>query len=525
MKINLYLYLYCSYFILSSCVSSKKYNQLQQVQQQQLEDIQKLEIQSNKSLELEQELERTKIQLTKTEDVLTTFYEKYTGQNAIKFNIDSLNPLNIQVNRKMDSLLHHIQILDRNNSINQQTIQSLNEELSTLKHTNRSIENDNKSDTNENELLKLKQELEHLTQLNQTQNNEILKLKESSKNSKVITESKDQNTKISQLEHEINIQKELQSNLINDISKKDQTIKLLNQNILDKSNQIFDLSLKASKLEDNGYVKKLEDSLDFKNNQLTILNKKIQEQNSDGGYKKDSLNQQKVNLQHKQQLADLKFQIHQLNTEITNKNAKIKTLESSLNQEENLNISKKKFQDTIANLRKELAKKETQLSSEYQIKNETKSNPNKPLGKIQNSNTPLSKTLGTKISGLVQEIPEAKMELKSDQNEIHVFIPQKYMFEDEAVVLKENGSNLIYQFINHLKNYPNYKIEIIAYGSKTLSKTKTNDIPFRRAITIGKLMSISGINPDQLLIRSKQEYDFDHSQNIAPGIEMVIKPN
>ena len=99
------------------------------------------------------------------------------------------------------------------------------------------------------------------------------------------------------------------------------------------------------------------------------------------------------------------------------------------------------------------------------------------------------------------------------------------MFEDEAVVLKENGSNLIYQFINHLKNYPNYKIEIIAYGSKILSKTKTNDIHFRRAITIGKLMSISGINPDQLLIRSKQEYDFDHSQNIAPGIEMVIKPN
>ena len=37
-------------------------------------------------------------------------------------------------------------------------------------------------------------------------------------------------------------------------------------------------------------------------------------------------------------------------------------------------------------------------------------------------------------------------------------------------------------------------------------------------------MSISGINPDQLLIRSKQEDDFDHSQNIPTGIEMVIKP-
>lgn len=525
MKINLFLYLYCSYFILSSCVSSKKYYQLQRVQQQQLEDIQKLETQSNKSLELEQELDRTKIQLTKTEDVLTTFYEKYTGQNDIKFNIDSLNPLNIQVNRKMDSLLHHIQILDRNNIISQQTIQSLNEELSTLKNTNRSIENDNKSDTSENELSKLKEELDHLTQLNQTQNKEILKLKGPSKNSKINTESTDQNTKISQLEHEINIQKELQSNLINDISKKDQTIKLLNQNILDKSNQIFDLSLKASKLEDNGYVKKLEDSLDLKNNQLLALNKKIQEQNNDGNYKKDSLNQQKINLQHKQQLADLKFQIHQLNTEITNKNAKIKTLESNLIKENNSNNAEKKLLDTIALLKQELAKKESQLSTKNQIKNELISNSNKPVGKIQNSNNPLYKTLGNKISVLIQEIPEAKMELISDQNEIHVFIPQKYMFEDEAVVLKENGSNLIYQFINNLKNYPNYKIEIIGYGSKTLSKTKTNDIHFRRAITIGKLMSISGINPDQLLIRSKQEYDFDHSQNIAPGIEMVIKPN
>ena len=166
--------------------------------------------------------------------------------------------------------------------INQQTIQALNEELSTLKNTNGSKENDNKSDTNKNELLTLKQELVHLTQLNQTQNNEILKLKASSKNSKAKTELTDPNTKISQLEQEINIQKELQSNLINDISKKDQTIKLLNQNILDKSNQIFDLSLRASKIEDNGYVKKLEDSLDHKNNQLLALNKKIQEQNNAG---------------------------------------------------------------------------------------------------------------------------------------------------------------------------------------------------------------------------------------------------
>ncbi|MBL0237079.1 MAG: hypothetical protein IPQ02_10815 [Saprospiraceae bacterium] len=524
MKINLYLYFYWSFFIISSCVSSKKYNQLQRVQQEQLENIQKLEIQSNRSLELEQELARTKIQLTKTEDVLTTFYEKYTGQNEIKFNIDSLNPLNIQVNRKMDSLLHHIQILDRNISINQQTIQALNEELSTLKNTNGSKENDNKSDTNKNEILTLKQELAHLTQLNQTQNNEILQLKASSKNSKANTELTDPNTKISQLEQEINIQKELQSNLINDISKKDQTIKLLNQNILDKSNQIFDLSLRASKIEDNGYLKKLEDSLDHKNNQLLVLNKKIQEQKNAGSYKKDSLNQQKVNLQHKQQLADLKFQIHQLNTEITNKNAKIKTLESNLNQDENLNIAKKKFQDTIALLRKEIAKKESQLSAEHHIKYEPKSNENKPVGKIQNSNSPLSKSLVNKISGLAQEIPEAKLEIKSDQNEIHVFIPQKFLFEDEAVVLKENGSNLIYKIINHLKNHPNYSIEIIGYAAKTISKAKTNDIHFRRAITIGKLMSISGINPDQLLIRSKQEDDFDHSQNIPTGIEMVIKP-
>jgi outer membrane protein OmpA-like peptidoglycan-associated protein len=150
----------------------------------------------------------------------------------------------------------------------------------------------------------------------------------------------------------------------------------------------------------------------------------------------------------------------------------------------------------------------------------TKANASSTGQKISSKSVPSA--IVNKITGLSNEFPRAGVFYKLENGKIHVLIPQSFLFEGETVALKEQGSTLVTSLANSLKPYRDLSVHITGFGSYDSNATKTMDGSFRRANTILRLLTASGIGAEKVTVGARPYSNFDNSKSLPAGVEIMI---
>jgi chromosome segregation ATPase len=353
------------------------------------------------------------------------------------------------------------------------------------------------------------QKIENLMQQLNANNNEITKLKaalstaEESKNNTLNSELNAKAEDIGKLENQVqSLQSEKESLLMNMEQLKTVGEKLaienrnLNDELSSKNNQIEMLSLKLSErpAQDPNVVKvkSLEDSISLlrvENTRMQHVNRSLESeikrnQNnlSLSSTAIDSLNKELLVLKNKpkEQYTDTMEQ-HALRLELSNSRMENKVIKQKM---DSLKV--------------------------VTSRNQTVSKPSLPealVKKIKSFTTEYSQT------GIVQF---------EEDNELNIILPQSYIFEGESFAMSQRGSDLIIKLCAILKSYPKQKLQLAGYGTYDATGFKSFENSFKRANTVYKLMSVSGINSNILKLESELNSSHINQKLPSSGVEITI---
>lgn len=413
-------------------------------------------------------------------------------------------------------------------------------------------ENESKLTSQNLEQLKLREE-KTKGELQVLQSTLAQKNEELDKALKLASSSKEINSSIasyqSRLEQsEINI-----NNLQTQISSKDKQIKELEEKNMgseDRSKKVQNLQKQLD--ENSTLILELRRTNDLKSKDIDQLNNLLAQSQNDikalQTSKKTNESSKQVN---EDQLNSLKVQISDLEGKLSSyqstaqlQNKKIDSLQfassglqSKLELESialsnaNSKLSISEFE--VSKLRSDVSKfnqsssQDNKHNSDIEIQrlNDkiaelTKANASSTGQKISSKSVPSA--IVNKITGLSNEFPRAGVFYKLENGKIHVLIPQSFLFEGETVALKEQGSTLVTSLANSLKPYRDLSVHITGFGSYDSNATKTMDGSFRRANTILRLLTASGIGAEKVTVGARPYSNFDDSKSLPAGVEIMI---
>ncbi len=322
------------------------------------------------------------------------------------------------------------------------------------------------------------------------------------------------------LENELAANKEENSK----IEKQIQLIESEKETLIKNLNQLKDENEKY-----NSNNRLLNDELVSKNNQIETLSLKLSEKSTQE--------------ENTTQLEPLKDSISSLQNETIRLKHVNKSLESELNRNQNILSIRNTMIDSLKKVILVYNNKIKENTSDEDAVNKLKSD----LSKTKNENIKLrarvdslkvSKTQSQsvskpKIAGLsailIQKIKSFTNEYNSvgvtsfiENSGMNIILPQSYVFEGETIAMSQAGSELITKLSSILKPYPNLKLNLTGFGANDANGLKSFENSFRRANTIYKLMSVSGINSNVLKLGSV--LDNKHSNQKLPpsGVELTI---
>jgi chromosome segregation ATPase len=504
--------------------------------------------QSNKVLELENQINNLSVLTTQKESIIneqktsiaTANHEKDKLAEDIKGQKAMIESLQFQLEESK------LATNDKKGSA------KLKDRIKDLESQLAAKENESKLTSQNLDQLKLREE-KAKGELQTLQATLAQKNEELDKALKLASSSKEINSSIASYQSRLEQSEINTNNLQAQISSKDKQIKELEEKNLgteDRSKkmqnlqkQIDENSTLISELRRTNELKskdidQLNNLLAQSQNDIKVLQTSKKTNESSKQVNDDQLNSLKVQMADMEgKLSSYQSTVHQQNKKIDSLQFVSSGLQSKLELESialsnaNSKLSISEFE--VSKLRLDVSKlnqsseQDNKQNSDAEIRrlNDkiaelTKANANSTGQKISSKSVPTA--IVNKITGLSNEFPRAGVFYKLENGKIHVLIPQSFLFEGETVALKEQGSTLVTSLANSLKPYRDLNVHITGFGSYDSNATKTMDGSFRRANTILRLLTASGIGAEKVTVGARPYSNFDNSKSLPAGVEIMI---
>lgn len=504
--------------------------------------------QSNKVLELENQINNLSVLTTQKESIIneqktsiaTANHEKDKLAEDIKGQKAMIESLQFQLEESK------LATNDKKGS------DKLKDKIKDLESQLAAKENESKLTSQNLDQLKLREE-KAKGELQTLQATLAQKNEELDKALKLASSSKEINSSIASYQSRLEQSEINTNNLQAQISSKDKQIKELEEKNLgteDRSKkmqnlqkQIDENSTLISELRRTNELKskdidQLNNLLAQSQNDIKVLQTSKKTNESSKQVNDDQLNSLKVQMADMEgKLSSYQSTVHQQNKKIDSLQFVSSGLQSKLELESialsnaNSKLSISEFE--VSKLRSDVSKlnqsseQDNKQNSDAEIRrlNDkiaelTKANANSTGQKISSKSVPTA--IVNKITGLSNEFPRAGVFYKLENGKIHVLIPQSFLFEGETVALKEQGSTLVTSLANSLKPYRDLNVHITGFGSYDSNATKTMDGSFRRANTILRLLTASGIGAEKVTVGARPYSNFDNSKSLPAGVEIMI---
>lgn len=177
---------------------------------------------------------------------------------------------------------------------------------------------------------------------------------------------------------------------------------------------------------------------------------------------------------------------------------------------------KKEQHADLANRMESLRRTHEQLQQKLKLSNSHVS-PNQNA----TSNT-LSDALLSKLEKIKSSAKGMEYFVEKDHSKSFFYINQKSLFQEESLVMKQEGTNTISDLAAACKLDKNVKIHISAFLKPGTTNKITTDQLIRHAGTVYKLMNALGIQADQMTLGAKQIPTKGDRIDFIQGIELMI---
>lgn len=549
-------------------------HQLDELKSAQIKLKSELTLKNDEISSLKKDLARKSSDQKTTEQIKQSSYLIDSLQSQIQF----LSMKNKDLSFQMSDLNEKVEEKERLNREKQnEEVIKLQAELTTknarlvsLEDENRSLSNDLKSKTEElsNTQQSLQQSKEQLNQERQQKENKS-KHKEEAEQKLVIEQLKsdlnsrdrnlsalndaldDNHKEIKELREKLEIQKTELDHMNKELADRSQSrnedtqreLKDLRDQNAARLNSIQTLQREGDSLKvlttllfnqkdkNESEIKTMSDELDAKNKQIEILSLKLSELTDQIATEKqnplkDSLNYfrgEVVRMQHVNK--SLESEINRDHNLIASRESKIDSLKKIIQLKAHDKKEAETNEQTINQLKKDLNASSSEITTLKMKLDSLQLKSTQPQKKESPVIKPLPSQLIDKLNAFSNEHLQNGVTGFIDNAHFNLILAQSAVFEGESMAMTQAGTDLIGKLALILKTQKEIKIEITGYGSMDANGNKSFDNSFKRANTVFKLMSVSGVNSSLIKLGALLNNTHNNPKIPSAGIELAIHVN